>query len=113
MYFEADHEEYNIAIYCEHPEIEKTYRRRGPPIRDKVHSDKFKQKNPGFFEEDGYLWVKTIRDHDIFIDFLKNFITNTIPDNLKIVNLSNSKETVTRSGKRSIYVLVNMVLPFT
>jgi len=113
VYFEADHEEYNIAIYCEHPEIEKSYLRRGPPIKDSVHSDKFKQKNPGYFEKDGYLWIKTIRDYDLFIDFFKNFITNTIPDNLKVVNLSNSKETVTRSGKRSIYVLVNMVLPFT
>jgi len=112
VYFEEEHEDYNIAIYCEYPEIEKSYLRRGPPSKDKVHSDKFKQKNHGFFEKDGYLWVKTLRDYDIFIDFFKNFIKNTLPDNLKIVNLSNSKETVTRSGKRSIYVLVNMVLPF-
>jgi len=113
VYFEADHEDYNLAIYCENPEIEKSYLRRGPPIKDKIHSDKFIQKNPGFFEKNGYLWVKTIRDYDIFIDYLKNFINNKIPDNLRIVNLSNSKETVTRSGKRSIYVLVNMILPFT
>ena len=113
VYFEADHEDYNIAIYCEHPEIEKSYLRRGPPIKDKVHSDKFKQRNQDFFEKDGYLWVKTIRDYDIFKDYLNNFIINKIPDNLRIVNLSNSKETVTRSGKKSIYVLVNMVLPFT
>lgn len=113
VYFEAEHEDYNIAIYCENPKIEKSYLRRGPPSKDKVHSNKFKQKNPGCFEKDGYLWVKTIRDYDIFIDYFKNFITNKIPDNLRIVNLSNSKETVTRPGKRSIYVLVNMVLPFT
>ena len=113
VYFEAEHEDYNLAIYCEYPEIEKSYLRRGPPVKDKVHSDKFKQKNRGFFEKDGYLWVKTIRDYYLFIDFLKNFITNKIPDNLRIVNLSNSKETMTRPGKRSIYVLTNMVLPFT
>ncbi len=112
VYFEADHEDYNIAIYCEYPEIEKSYLRRGPLSKDIIHSDKFKQKNPGCFEKDGYLWVKTIRDYDIFIDYLKNFVTNKIPDNLRIVNLSNSKETVTKPGKRSIYVLVNMVLPF-
>ena len=50
MYFEADHEDYNMAIYSEHPEIEKSYLRRGPPIKDKVHSDKFKQRNSGFFD---------------------------------------------------------------
>jgi len=112
VYFEAEYDDYNIAIYCENPEIEKSYLRRGPPIKDIVHSDKFKQKNPGFFENNGYLWVKTLRDYDTFIDFLKNFVTNKIPDNLRVVNLSTSKETVTRSGKRSIYILVNMVLPF-
>ena len=112
VYFEADREDYNIAFYCEYPEIDKSYLRRGPPIKDKVHSDKFKQRNSGFFEKDGYLWVKTIRDYDTFKDYLKNFIINKIPANLRIVNLSNAKETVTRSGKRSIYVLVNMVLPF-
>jgi len=113
VYFEADHEDYNIAIFCENPEIEKSYLRRGPPSKDKIHSDKFIHKNPDFFEKDGYLWIKTIRDYSLFVEYLKNFITNKIPDNLRIVNLSNSKETMTKSGKRSIYILVNMVLPFT
>ncbi len=113
VYFEVDYENYNIPIYCESPEIEKSYLRRGPPIKDKIHSDKFKRKNPDFFEKDGYLWIKTTRDYYIFLDYLKDFITNKIPDNLRIVNLSNSKETMTKSGKRSIYVLVNMVLPFS
>jgi len=112
VYFEAEHDDYNLAIYCENPEIEKFYLRRGPPIRDKVHSNKFKQKNPDFFEKDGYLLVETVRDYYLFIDFFQDFIKNTIPDNLKIINLSNSKETMTKSGKRSIYILVNMVLPF-
>ncbi len=112
VYFEADHEDYNIAIYCEKPEIEKSYLRRGPPSKDKIHSDKFIQKNPDFFKKDGYLWVKTIRDYYLFVEYLKDFIKNKIPDNLRIVNLSNSKETMTRTGKRSIYILVNMVLPF-
>ena len=113
VYFEADNEDYNIAIYCEKPEIEKSFLRRGPLIKDKIYSDKFIQKNPDFFEKDGYLWVKTIRDYYLFVEYLKNYITNKIPDNFRIINLSNSKKTATRSGKRSIYILVNMVLPFT
>ncbi|MBY9019521.1 MAG: hypothetical protein KGD67_00590 [Candidatus Lokiarchaeota archaeon] len=113
VYFEADREDYNLVIYCENPEIEKFYLRRGPPIKDKIHSDKFKQKNLDFFEKDGYLWIKNKRNYHLFEEFLKDFITNKIPDNLRIINLSNSKETMTKTGKRSIYVLVNMVLPFT
>jgi tRNA CCA-adding enzyme len=113
VYFEADQEDYSLVIYCENPEIEKSYLRRGPPSKDKVHSNKFKQKNPDFFEKNGYLWIKNIRNYYLFAEFFKNFITKKIPDNLRIVNLSNSKETITKTGKRSIYVLVNWVLPFS
>jgi hypothetical protein len=71
------------------------------------------KKNPTYFEKDGFLWVETIRDHSFFIDFLREIIRDKIPDNLKIVNLSNSKETKTLSGKRCLYVLLKMVLPYT
>ncbi|NVM16182.1 MAG: hypothetical protein HWN80_00595 [Candidatus Lokiarchaeota archaeon] len=113
VYFEHALEEYNLSIFCENPEIEKSYLRRGPPIKDKVHSEKFIKKNPLSFEKDGFLWVKTIRDYSSFPDFLKEIIRDKIPDNLKIVNLSNSKETKTISGKRCLYVLLKMVLPYT
>ena len=113
VYFEHDLEEYNIAIYCEKPEIGKSYLRRGPPIKDKVHSEKFIKKNPQCFERDGFLWVKSIRDYSLFKEFLRDFIRDKIPENLRIINLSNSKSIKTKSGKRCIYVLLNMVLPFT
>ena len=113
VYFEQDLEEYNLSIFCEKPEIDKSFLRRGPPIKDKVHSEKFIKKNPQYFEKDGFLWIKTIRGYSIFEDFLRDIIKDKIPDNLKIVNLSNSKEIKTLSGKRCLYVLLKMVLPFT
>jgi len=113
VYFEHDLDEYNIAIYCEKPEIGKNYLRRGPPTKDKVHSEKFIKKNPQSFEKDGFLWVKSTRDYSLFKEFLRDFIRNKIPENLKIINISNSKGTKTNSGKRCIYVLLKMVLPFT
>ena len=113
VYFEQDSEEYNVAVFCEKPEIEKSYLRRGPPTKDLVHSEKFKRKNPKFFEKDGFLWVKTTRDYSSFFRFLKDLVRDKLPDNLKIVNVSNSKETKTSSGKRCLNVLLNMVLPFT
>ena len=112
VYFEDDLEEYNLSIFCEKPEIEKSYLRRGPPSKDKVHSKKFIKKNPQYFEKDGFLWIKTIRDYSFFGDFLRDITRDKIPDNLNIVNLSKSKETKTLSGKRCLYVLLNMVLPF-
>jgi tRNA nucleotidyltransferase (CCA-adding enzyme) len=113
VYFEHDLEEYNIAFYCESPEIDKSYLRRGPPSKDTVHSKKFKKKNPNFFEKEGYFCVETIREHNLFLEYLKDFVSNKIPDNLKIVNLANSKETLTISGRKCLYVLIHMVLPFT
>jgi len=112
VYFEQNLRQYNIAIFCEKIEIGKSYVRRGPPIKDKVHSEKFRKKNPQFFEKDGFLWVKTIRRYNLFEDFLRDLIRDKLPDNLKIVNFSNSKVSKTSSGKRCIYVLLNMVLPF-
>ena len=113
VYFEPDEEEYNLSIFCEKPEIGKSYLRRGPPTKDKVHSKKFIKKNPSYFEKDGFLWVNSIRDHSLFKDFLTDLIREKIPDNFKIVNLSTSRGVKTLSGKRCLFVLVNMVLPFT
>ena len=44
VYFEDDIEEYNIAIFCEKPKITKNYERRGPPIKEKNHANKFRKK---------------------------------------------------------------------
>ncbi|NVM43765.1 MAG: hypothetical protein HWN79_02520 [Candidatus Lokiarchaeota archaeon] len=112
VYFEYDLEEYNLAIFCEKPEIGKSYLRRGPPSKDQTHSKKFKKKNPSFFEKDGFLWVESIRDYSIFENFLRDLIRDKIPDNLRVVNISNSTGAKTMSGKRCIYVLLKMVLPF-
>ncbi len=112
VYFEHDLEEYNLAIFCEKPEIGKSYLRRGPPVKDKVHSEKFIEKNPLYFEKDGFLWIESIRDYSIFENFLSDLIRIKIPDNLKIVNISNPTGAKTLSGKRCIYVLLRMVLPF-
>ncbi|MBY8987759.1 MAG: hypothetical protein KGD61_04845 [Candidatus Lokiarchaeota archaeon] len=113
VYFEHDLEEYNLSIFCEKPEIEKKYLRRGPPIKDKVHSEKFMKKNPNYFEKDGFLWVNSVRDYSTFEDFLRVTLRDKLPDNLKIVNISNLMGAKTLSGKRCIYVLLKMVLPFT
>ena len=112
VYFEEKINEYNLAIFCEKPIISPTYTRRGPPVKDEFHAHQFKDKNPKFFEEKGYLWVETKRKFTNFLDFLKDFIKNKIPDNLNIVNISNSFGCKTISGKRAIYVLKEMVLPY-
>ncbi len=112
IYFENELNEYNIAIFCKKPLISKSYIRRGPPLSDKKHTPKFKEKNPNYFLKDGFLWVETQRSHYNFLEFLKMGIKNKIPDNLKVTNLSISNNVKTVSGKKALYILCNMVLPF-
>jgi len=112
VYFEDEIDEYNIAIYCENPDISQTYNRKGPPIRESFHVDNFKKKNPKNFKRNGYLWVETRREFNNFLKFLKYFIKSKIPDNFEIVNITKSFNTKTSSGKKTITILTEMVLPF-
>ncbi|MFX1417535.1 MAG: hypothetical protein ACFE9N_01300 [Promethearchaeota archaeon] len=112
MYFEDDKNQYCLALYCENPTISKAYNRKGPPITEKKHVIKFKKKNPEFFEKEGFLWVKTLREYYNFSNFLKEFVKDKIPDNLKIVNISTALNTINSIGKKAIHILKNIILPF-
>lgn len=112
LYFEGPLREYNLAIFCEKPIISESYMRRGPPVQEKKHVDKFKQKNPNYIEKDGFLWVETKRKFIDFLEYVKDFIKDRIPENLEIVNISKASGTKTTSGKRALFVLKHMVLPF-
>ncbi|MHA1492138.1 MAG: hypothetical protein ACTSRI_21120 [Promethearchaeota archaeon] len=111
VYFEEKNNEYNLSIYCEKPKISKTYVRRGPPLNERGHANKFMKKNPEYFTKDGYLWIESKRKYTDFIIFLKNYVKNKIPENLEVVSISQSLNTKTSSGKKTIYVLKNMILP--
>ncbi|MFX0003802.1 MAG: hypothetical protein ACFE9C_15000 [Candidatus Hodarchaeota archaeon] len=112
VYFQEEKNQYIIAIYCEKSHISDSYNRRGPPITEKSHVVKFKKKNPDYFEEEGYLWVETQREFSKFSSFLIDFLKNRIPDNFSIINCSNAFNTKTSSGKKALYILKNIVLPF-
>jgi tRNA nucleotidyltransferase (CCA-adding enzyme) len=112
VYFEDKSNEYNLMIYCDKIDITPYYFRKGPSIKDKNHAAKFKTKNKDYFIKNDYLWTKTQRDFSDFFQFLQNFITNRIPQNLELINLSKSFGCKSSSGKKGIYVLKNMVLPF-
>ncbi len=112
VYFEEDKNQYNLAIFCEKPNISKTYIRKGPPITEENHVANFKRKNPEYFEKEGFLWVETQREFNNFSNFLNKFVKNKIPDNFNVVNISNAFHTVSSSGKKAINVLKNIILPF-
>jgi len=112
VYFEDNVNEYNLVMYCDKLKISPSYLRKGPQVKDKFHAERFKKKNKNFILKDGYLWTETKREFNDFFDFLKNFIKDKIPDNLEVVNISKSFNCKTASGKKAIYVLKNMVLPF-
>ncbi|MFX0186545.1 MAG: hypothetical protein ACFE8A_02290 [Candidatus Hodarchaeota archaeon] len=112
VYFEDVKKEYNLALFCSKPIISKSFIRRGPPVKEKFHAVQFKEKNPNFFEKKGYLWVETERKFNNFFEFIKDFVRKKIPEYLNIVNISISFDVKTTSGKRAIYILKEMVLPF-
>ena len=112
VYFEDEINEYHLVIYCDKIKISPSYLRKGPQVKDKFHAEKFRKKNKQYIVKDGYLWAETKRKFNDFFEFLKDFIKDKIPDNLEIVNVSKSFDCKTTSGKKAIYVLKNMVLPF-
>ncbi len=112
VYFENSINEYNIALYCEKPNISKTYIRKGPSVKNSFHAANFKKKNPNYHEKNGYLCVETKRDFNDFLLFLQQTIKTKIPDNFKVINVANSLYTRTSSGKKTMTILTSMVLPF-
>ena len=112
VYFEDDNNEYDLVLYCDSPIISQTYTRKGPPVKDIYHANKFKNKNPKYIEKKEYLWVETTREFTNFLYFLKEFVKNRIPGNFEINNLSVSFDAINSSAKKAIYILKNMVLPF-
>ena len=112
VYFEDAISEYNMVLYCQKPVISESYLRKGPPIKEKTHATKFKQKNPNYIEKDNFLWTESERKYVDFLVFLKEFTYNNISDNLEILNISKANETRNNTGKKALHVLRNMVLPF-
>jgi tRNA nucleotidyltransferase (CCA-adding enzyme) len=112
LYFEENTDEYILVFYCNKPYISQMYTRKGPPVSELTHVNKFKQKNKDYFEKNGYLWVETRREFNKFIDFLQNFIQSRLPDNFQLLNIDKSFEANTTSGKKAITLLMEMILPF-
>ena len=112
LYFNDMRNEYDIAFYVEYPTISQSYLRQGPPLTEKYHSQKFKDKNPNFIIKDEYLWVETKREYNDFLSFLSDYIDINLPENFKIHNISNMTGVKTNLAKKTLYILKNMVLPF-
>ncbi|MFX1454702.1 MAG: hypothetical protein ACFFDB_04945 [Promethearchaeota archaeon] len=113
VYFEDNIDEYNLAIYCEKPEISKTYIRKGPSIKEESHANKFKSKNPNYFIKNGNYWVETEREFNNFQLFLSKILRKKIPHNFEIINIANSINTISSSGKKALTILTRMILPFS
>ncbi|MHA1149558.1 MAG: hypothetical protein ACTSR8_15090 [Promethearchaeota archaeon] len=112
VYFQDQVQQYILVLYCQNPKISATYERKGPPLNEKKHVDKFKLKNPDCFEKEGYLWVNSKRVHTDFLVFLNDFIKTKLPENLFIINISKAINVKTKTGAQAITILRKMVLPF-
>jgi tRNA nucleotidyltransferase (CCA-adding enzyme) len=112
LYFEESTQEYNLAFYCEQPSISRTFLRKGPPLKDKLHVERFKEKNPDYIEKDMHLWVETVREFTEFVEFLESQVSEKLPDNFSLIKVAQSPNIKTESAKKALYVLIYMVLPF-
>ncbi len=112
VFFEDELQEYNLGLYCNKPIISESYSRRGPPVNQTKHANKFKSKNPSYFEKNGHLWVETNRKYDKFLDFLKGNVPKNLPEYLVVVNISDINSVQSISGRKTIYILKNMIIPF-
>jgi len=112
LYFDDILNEYDLAFYVENPEISESFLRQGPPLTEKFHVRKFKEKNPNFIVKDDFLWVETRRDFKDFLGFLCDYINLNIPENFQIRNISDITAIKTKLAKQTLYILDNMVLPF-
>ena len=112
LYFDDILNEFDLAFYVEHPEISESFLRQGPPLIEKFHTKKFKEKNPNYFVKDDYLWVETKREYNYFLSFLRDYIHQNIPENFQITNISNIFSVKTKLAKQTLFILDNMVLPF-
>jgi tRNA nucleotidyltransferase (CCA-adding enzyme) len=111
LYFKDEINEYILVIYCQRPIISKTYIRPGPPLDNKKHAEKFKKKNPDFIQKNQRLWVEEKREYYKFSNFLKKFIEGKVPKSLQVINLSKALKVQTKTGKKAIYLMKEMILP--
>lgn len=77
-----------IYLLIEKGDLSEFDVRRGPPSRVKAHADKFKEKNPNFFEEDGNLFAKVKRKYTNAKDLLSDIINDeNIQNRVKKITL--------------------------
>lgn len=112
VYFEVEKNLYAISFYCEKFEISDKYIRRGPPVKEKLHVEQFKKKNPNYLIKDNYLYVEEKREYSTFLELLNANTPNLSPKEFNIINISNIYQAKTDVGKRCLLVLKEMVIPY-
>ncbi|MHA1339440.1 MAG: hypothetical protein ACTSO2_05575 [Promethearchaeota archaeon] len=116
IHFNINTKIFCLAFYTNTPNLEKTYLRRGPHIKDKKDVENFCRKYPNAFYKDNYFWVKTKRDYTSFIDFITDCIKSTSSTTIKevaLINISHPNYSITDEGKMALLILKNCVLPYS
>ncbi|HMF32915.1 MAG TPA: hypothetical protein VKK79_15945 [Candidatus Lokiarchaeia archaeon] len=122
LFFKPDVGEYALAFWTSTPEISAEYLRQGPAVLDDAavgnqfkgppNVQKFLNKHPDAFIKEGFYWINQARDFTDFTTFLVHQLDERpIDDALQVINLPHLTPT-TVTGRQSIYVLREMVLPY-
>ncbi len=105
IYFENNN--FSIAFYTSNPQIDDTYLRRGPPLKNKYAVSRFKSANPDTIEKGRYIWVVKKREHILFGNAIKWYFENEPPDFMDNISFNDDNSLVQLRNK---YVLKNYVL---
>ncbi len=87
IYFEGN--TFSIGFLVEHPEIDDSYRRRGPPLRLKEAADEFRKRHPDAFEEGEFLWTIVPRRWTSARAFVERQIKTMLPKGFDLINEDN------------------------
>ncbi|TFF86506.1 MAG: hypothetical protein EU551_01405 [Promethearchaeota archaeon] len=108
VYFEGIY--FSLVYHTEKGIIRDTYKRKGPPVKDKKNFKRFKDMHPDLFVENGWALVLRNRKYTKPIDLITAYLEKKklfSGVNLKYISNSGKRNI----GKKALYIMKNMVMP--
>jgi len=105
IYFE--NHDFSVAFYTSEPNISETYLRRGPPLKNKIAVQKFKESNMNITERGRFVWAIKKRSHTSFDEAISWYVRQNPPDFFELTSINDSSSILQLRNK---YILKNCIL---
>jgi tRNA nucleotidyltransferase (CCA-adding enzyme) len=100
-----------IALHVEHPSLEPTFLRVGPPIDLDEAVQQFLRKHPNAIKQDGRYFADTPRTYTEVDEAVRHYLKeHVISPKLQLKSISQTG--TQKIGKQALWILKNAVLPF-